>query len=219
MTSDAALLVIAKSPEPGKAKTRLCPPCTPEQAASLAAAALDDTLATVAAAGGRDRRRVLVLDGPAGSWIPEAFEIVAQRGHGLAERLANAFSDAGAPAMLVGMDTPQLEVTLLEAGLAALDRDGAQAVYGPAADGGYWGIGLRAADPRVFEDVEMSTKATGAQQLRRLRALGLSVAELPPLLDVDTIEDARAVAAAAPETRFASQLASVERALDEAAIA
>ncbi|MBA2514307.1 MAG: TIGR04282 family arsenosugar biosynthesis glycosyltransferase [Solirubrobacterales bacterium] len=219
MRTDTALLVIAKSPEPGKVKTRLSPPCSPEQAAALAAAALEDTLAAVSAAGGPDRRRILVLDGPAGPWTPEAFEVIVQRGDGLAERLANAFADAGAPAMLVGMDTPQLEVAQLEAGLAALDREDVQAVYGPATDGGYWAIGLRTADPRVFEDVEMSTQATGAHQLARLRALRLSVAELPPLLDVDTIEDARVVAADAPASRFAAELSSVERMLEGAAVA
>lgn len=218
MTHEAALLVIAKSPEPGRVKTRLTPPCTPEQAASLAAAALDDTLAAVAAAGGARRRRILVLDGLPGPWVPPGFDVLEQHGDGLAERLANAFGEAGAPALLVGMDTPQLEAGQLEAGLAALDQDGAQAVFGPATDGGYWAIGLRDVDARVFEDVEMSTQATGAQQLARLRDLGLSVAELPPLVDVDTIDDARMVATQAPATRFATRLASVEQTLTGAIV-
>lgn len=215
----AALLVIAKSPVPGRVKTRLTPPCSPEQAASLAAAALQDTLAAVAAAGGSGRRRILALDGPAGGWIPPGFEVVPQRGEGLARRLANAFSVAGGPALLVGMDTPQVLRTDLEAGLEILDDGGAQSVLGPAEDGGYWTIGLKDPDPRVFAGVEMSADTTGAQQLARLRELGLSVADLPPLLDVDTIEDARIVAAAAPVTRFAARLAVVERTLERAAAA
>jgi rSAM/selenodomain-associated transferase 1 len=209
----AALLVIAKSPRPGRVKTRLIPPCSPEQAAALAAAALEDTLAAVGEAGGPGRRRVIVLDGPAGDWVPEGFEVIPQHGRGLAERLANAFGDAGAPALLVGMDTPQIAPELLESGLSALDGAGAQVVFGPAEDGGYWAIGLQDADPRVFEGVEMSASDTGAQQLARIRALGLAVTELPPLKDVDTIEDARHVAAAAPATRFAGRLASVEEAI------
>lgn len=211
----SALLVIAKAPVPGRVKTRLSPPCTPRQAAALAGAALADTLAAVAAAGGR-RRRVLVLDGEPGPWVPEGFEVIAQRAGGLGERLAGAFADAGAPALLVGMDTPQLTPALLEDGLAALDdggAGGAGAVVGDAEDGGYWAIGLRAADPRVFAGVPMSSEATGAAQRARLTELGLEVADLPPLLDVDTIEDARAVAAAAPGTRFAAELAGVEAAL------
>jgi glycosyltransferase A (GT-A) superfamily protein (DUF2064 family) len=99
------LLVIAKAPEPGRSKTRLCPPCSPEQAAALAEAALTDTLRAVAATPADER--VLVLDGTPGDWLPEGFRVVPQRGDGLDERLAAAFADAGGPALLIGMDTPQ----------------------------------------------------------------------------------------------------------------
>jgi rSAM/selenodomain-associated transferase 1 len=201
-----ALLVIAKAPVAGRVKTRLTPPCTPDEAARLAAAALQDTL-SAALACRRAGRRVLVLDGRAPSWIPEGFEVLAQRGAGLAARLAAAFSDVRAPAFLVGMDTPQVTAALLDAGLGALDR--ADAALGLAPDGGYWGIGLRRADAGVFRGVPMSEPATGAAQRRRLRALGLRTAALPALRDVDTIADARAVAAAAPWTRFARTLVEV----------
>jgi len=194
-----ALLVIAKAPAPGRVKTRLTPPCTPEEAAALAAAALADTLAAVAAA--RARRRVLVLDGAPGPWVPEGFAVLPQRGAGLAARLAAAFADVGEPAFLVGMDTPQLTPALLEAGLAAL-ADG-DAALGRAEDGGYWGIGLRRADPAVFAGVPMSVAETGDRQAERLAALRRSTVARPALRDVDTWEDALAVAAAAPGTRFA----------------
>jgi len=202
-----ALLVIAKEPLPGRVKTRLTPPCTPAQAASLARAAIEDTLAAALAVR-RDARRVLVLDGEPGDWIPDGFEVIAQRGDGLAERLAAAFEDAGAPAFLVGMDTPQVTPELLEAGLdAVLDGD---AVFAAALDGGYWGIGLREADARAFDGVPMSEDNTGAVQRARLAILGLRTAILPPLRDIDTIEDARAVAREAPDGRFAAALAEVE---------
>jgi rSAM/selenodomain-associated transferase 1 len=201
-----ALLVIAKEPVPGRVKTRLTPPCTPQQAAALAAAALRDTLDS-AAASRLARRLVLVLDGRAPAWIPSGVEVIAQRGDGLAARLASAFADAGEPAFLVGMDTPQLTPVLLDAGIAALDR--ADAVFGPAADGGYWGIGLRRADDTVFRGVPMSEPDTGAEQRRRLAELFLRTAQLPLLRDVDTITDAHAVAAAAPRSRFAAALRSI----------
>ena len=204
---DPALLVIAKAPVPGRVKTRLTPPCTHEQAAELAGAALADTLAAAAAA--RPGRRVLVLDGDAGAWVPGGFDVIPQRGDGLAERLAAAFEDAGGPAFLVGMDTPQLTPALLDAGLAALA--GADAVFGAALDGGYWGIGLRTPDKEVFRDVPMSDAQTGLAQRVRLAELGLRTTILPPLLDVDTIDDARTVAAAAPGTRFACVLDKLER--------
>jgi rSAM/selenodomain-associated transferase 1 len=200
------LLVIAKAPVPGRVKTRLCPPCTPAEAAELAAAALADTLAA-AARSRRASRRVLVLDGEAGSWVPRGFAVVAQRGSGLAERLAAAFADVAGPAFLVGMDTPQVTPALLDAGLAALTR--ADAVLGPALDGGYWGIGLRRPDPDVFRDVPMSVPATAAVQRRRLAELGLRTAALPPLRDVDTIEDARIVAALQSAGRFPRALAAL----------
>ena len=203
----ATLLVIAKEPVPGRVKTRLCPPCTPAEAAALAAAALADTLAAGDAAA-RGGRRVLVLDGRPGPWLPAGWEVVPQRGDGLAERLAAAFADAGGPAFLVGMDTPQATPPMLAAGLAALDH--AEAVFGPALDGGYWSIGLRAADPSVFAGIPMSESRTGAAQRARLAALGLITADLAPLRDVDDIAAARAVARAAPATRFAAALRAID---------
>jgi rSAM/selenodomain-associated transferase 1 len=202
-----ALLVIAKEPVAGRVKTRLCPPCTPEQAARLARAALEDTLAACdrAAGGGR---RVLVLSGRPGAWLPPGWEVIPQRGEGLAERLAAAFADVGGPALLVGMDTPQVLPDGVAEGLAALDR--ADAAFGPATDGGYWAIGLREPDPAVFAGVRMSRVFTGAIQRARLAALGLRTVDLPPLRDVDDIAAARAVALDAPGTRFAAALAEID---------
>lgn len=205
-----SLLVIAKEPVPGRVKTRLTPPCTPQQAASLAAAALGDTL-SAALACRRAGRRVLVLDGEPGPWLPDGFEIVAQRGEGLAERLGAAFEDAGGPAFLVGMDTPQVTPELLRAGLAGLARAGA--VFGAAHDGGFWAIGLREPDAAVFAGVPMSREDTGAVQRARLDALGLRTVDLPPLLDVDDITAARAVAAQAPAGSFAAALSAIDAAL------
>ena len=137
---------------------------------------------------------MLVLDGAPGDWVPPGFDVIPQRGDGLAERLAAAFEDVGDPAFLVGMDTPQVTPALLDAGLAALD--GADAVFGAALDGGYWGIGLRRPAREAFRDVPMSEAGTALAQRTRLAALGLDRRRAAPLRDVDTIDDARAVAAA-----------------------
>lgn len=206
-TPDAALIVIAKAPAPGHSKTRLCPPCTPAEAAALAEAALRDTLAAVAATPAA--RRVVALTGEPGAWLPDGFEVIAQRGEGLAARLASAFEDVGGPALLVAMDTPQLTPALLGDSLARMARVGVDAALGETLDGGYWGIGLHRPDRAVFEDVPMSERFTGAAQVARLAALGLRVAELEPLRDVDSIADARAVARAAPASRFAAALAEL----------
>lgn len=198
------LVVIAKEPVPGRVKTRLTPPYTPAQAAALAEASLADTLAAVTAAPAS--RRVLALAGRPGRWLPRGFEVVAQRGTGLDERLANAFADAGGPAVLIGMDTPQVTPGLLTRAAGALD-DG-DAVFGPAADGGWWLLGLRRPDPALLLGVPMSRTDTGAHQLARLR--GLRVTTLRTLTDVDTAADAAHVAAQAPYGRFAAALRAVD---------
>jgi uncharacterized protein len=192
------LLVIAKQPVPGRVKTRLVPPCTYEQAAALAEAALADTLQTMLMLPAR--RRVLVLDGRPGRWLPPGFDIVPQCGGPLDERLAGAFAAVRGPALLIGMDTPQVTPALL-----TVDWQAADAVFGPAADGGFWALGLRVPAPALLRGVPMSTPSTGAVQRARLLAAGLRVADLPQLRDVDTAEDAVAVARQAPRSRFAAR--------------
>ncbi|MDX3235902.1 DUF2064 domain-containing protein [Streptomyces sp. ME03-5709C] len=205
----ATLLVIAKEPVPGRVKTRLTPPYTPREAAALAEAALADTLHTVLETPAR--RRVLVLDGAPGRWLPPGFDVVRQEGGGLDERIAAAFAHCdGGPALLIGMDTPQLTAQhLAEAG-----RDGRDAWFGPAEDGGFWALGL--ADPgraaALVRGVPMSTDRTGATQRCRLVQAGLRVSDLPVLRDVDTAADAAAVAACCPPgSRFATTLDSLSR--------
>ncbi|WP_280722819.1 DUF2064 domain-containing protein [Kitasatospora sp. MAA4] len=204
------LLVIAKAPVPGRVKTRLTPPYSPEQAAALAEAALVDTLRTLdtVPAG----RRLLVLDGAPGPWLPPGWQVVPQVSGGLDARLAAAFAHApaGAPALLVGMDTPQLRAETLAAPLAATARAGADAWYGPAADGGFWALGLARPSAelaqRLLAGVPMSTPRTGAALLERLAEAGLAVRRLPELTDVDTAADADQVAAEAPDGAFAARL-------------
>jgi uncharacterized protein len=192
------LLVIAKQPVPGRVKTRLVPPCTDEQAAALAEAALADTLHSVLAVPAA--RRVLVLEGEPGAWLPPGFDILPQCGGPLDERLAGAFSAVRGPALLIGMDTPQVTPALL-----TVDWHGADAVFGPAEDGGFWALGLRRPDPALLRGVPMSRPHTGAIQRARLAAAGLRVTDLPQLRDVDTAADAVAVALQAPHSRFAAQ--------------
>jgi len=207
------LLVIAKAPRPGRVKTRLCPPCTPEQAARVAAAALADTLDAVREAPAV--RRVLALDGvlPAS---PAGLHVVPQRGDGLGERLAAAFADTALPGvatLLLGMDTPQVTPALLASATEALHPRGAvrpDGVLGMAVDGGWWALGLHDTTvAEVLRTVPVSTSRTGALTLAALRARGLRVDPLPVLRDVDTVADAVAVAAGAPGGRFARAVAAV----------
>ena len=217
----AQLVVIAKAPVPGRVKTRLTPPYTPHEAARLAEAALTDTLE--AAARAPFARRVLALAGasaglggrrPAGTlrarWLPPGFEVTGQRGDGLDERIAAALDEAYArlavPVVLIGMDTPQVTPGLLESVALPLARGEADAVFGPARDGGFWLLGLRRPDPGLVLGVPMSQTHTGRGQLSRLLRASLRVRLAPELIDVDTAADAHAVARQAPGSRFAATL-------------
>lgn len=202
-----ALMVIAKEPVPGRVKTRLSPPCTSHQAAALAHAALSDTLEVVRRTPAE--RKVLVFDGDSRRWRRRGLEVIPQRGGGLGERLAAAFEDVEEPALLVGMDTPQLTPQLLIEGMHALAAPGVDAVLGPALDGGYWSVGLKRGCSHAFSGVPMSHAQTWNRQRARLRELGFRVHDQPALRDVDTIEDAHAVAREAPGSRFAAALASI----------
>jgi uncharacterized protein len=185
-------VLIAKAPVPGRVKTRLCPPCTPEQAAAIAAAALADTVAVLDTA--PVVARTLAVEGDLAA--PLGWHRITQRGPGLGERLAAAYADTARPGvatLLVGMDTPQLSAAAVAAVATALT--GADAVLGPALDGGWWGLALRDPhDAEVLAGVPMSTADTGALTLAALRRRGRRVVLRPALRDVDTVADALAVA-------------------------
>jgi glycosyltransferase A (GT-A) superfamily protein (DUF2064 family) len=197
------LILIAKETIPGKVKTRLHPPLSLEQAATLAALSISDTLAAVADLPAT--RRVLLFDGveaPAGT---EGWEVVHQVSGDLDERLAAIFDEVDGPTVLIGMDTPQVSAADLA---PAFDwPEGVDAFFGPANDGGFWALGM--ADPRgdLIRGVPMSRHDTGRIQLERLLDAGLNVSMLPELTDVDTIDDALEVAETAPHTAFAAAVA------------
>jgi glycosyltransferase A (GT-A) superfamily protein (DUF2064 family) len=209
---DLHLVVLAKSPLPGRVKTRLCPPYSPAEAAFLAEASLCDTLAAVLETPAS--ARTLALAGPIGGWLVPGLSIVPQRGDGLDERLAAAFSDAqhcnSSPVLLIGMDTPQVSSELLaQCSAGLLTPDGPDAVLGMASDGGWWALGLRRADSALLLGVPTSTSQTGTDQLDRLLDAGLRVELLPVLTDVDDAVTADEVAALAPGSRFAAAMESL----------
>src|SRR4051812_13501661 len=189
LTLPIHVLVLAKAPVPGRVKTRLVPPYAPAEAAALADAALRDTLAAVAAT--PVAKRTVVLQGQPGPWMRSEFGILRQRGEGLDERLAAAYQDGwaaeGLPMLLVGMDTPQVSPALLKTVARLLIRDDVDVVLGMADDGGWWTLGLKRPDDRLLLGVPMSTRRTGATQLRRLERHGQRVALAPRLRDVDTV--------------------------------
>ena len=208
------LIVIAKRPEPGRSKTRLMPALTAGQAALAAAGALNDTLRTAAQV--PSRHHLLAFSGSVSGWLPAGWLHCTQPSGGLDVRIAAAFAAAPpGPALLIGMDTPQVSLGQL----SAFNHAEYAACLGMACDGGYWALGLR--DPQIADQVltgiPMSTSHTGIAQLRRMHDLGLDVQLLDEITDVDTIDDAHAVAAAIPFSSFASALSAVTLAPVEAA--
>jgi glycosyltransferase A (GT-A) superfamily protein (DUF2064 family) len=215
-----AVLVVAKAPVPGLAKTRLAATIGDAAAADVAAAALLDTLDAVADAPVAARIVALTGDLAAASRRIElearlsGFTVIGQRGTGFADRLANAHSDAsnaagGLPVLQIGMDTPQVTSGLLAD--CATTLCGVDAVLGMACDGGWWVLGVT--DPAMAEclrTVPMSQPDTGAVTLRALGDTVGDVRLVAELADVDTFDDIAVVGRAClPGSRF-HQLASVE---------
>ncbi len=205
------LLVVAKAPEPGKAKTRLAATVGDQVAAEIAAAALLDTLDAVADVPVAARVVALTgdLEGAAAAneirCRLEAFTVIEQRGDGFGNRLANAHTDAadGYPVLQIGMDTPQVTAELLASCSSRLLET--PAVLGLARDGGWWVLGVRTpAVADCLRTVPMSQPDTGELTLKALRGKGIDVASVQQLADVDVVDDVAAVRdACAPGSRFA----------------
>lgn len=191
----AAIIVFAKAPVAGQVKTRLCPPLTPDEAASLHGSLVLDMLERCQSLRGYD----CILAGTPSSHHPfframEArFKIPVwdQTGEDLGARMASAFKKAlGSPyrsVVVIGTDIPGINGPILTAAVKGLqDHD---VVLGPTMDGGYYLIGLRTPVPALFENIPWSTDQVFALTEQKIQALGLSLEMLPKLRDLDTVED------------------------------
>lgn len=212
MSGPASLLVVAKAPVPGQAKSRLGATVGDEEAAQIAAAALLDTLDVAVQTG---RPVVVALTGELrhGARAEELIaacarhRVVRQRGEDFAARLIAAHHDAdlGHGVVQIGMDTPQVTVGHLQQVETALS--GHDAALGPAEDGGWWALGVR--EPgwtQCLTTVAMSRPDTGDRTAEALVGLGARVGRGPALRDVDTWHDALAVAELIPGSRFAAEV-------------
>jgi glycosyltransferase A (GT-A) superfamily protein (DUF2064 family) len=208
------VLVVAKAPVPGLAKTRLAASVGDQVAADIAAAALLDTLDAVAAAQVQSRMVALtgsLDDASAGDEIRSRladFTVMPQRGNDFAQRLANAHVDAaeaagGLPVLQIGMDTPQVTAELI--GECSRELLAADAVLGMARDGGWWVLGVMDATMAdCLRTIPMSRSDTGVVTLAVLGDTGVDVRLVPTLADVDTVDDVDAVRRACqPGSRFA----------------
>lgn len=202
------LIVFAEEPVPGRVKLGLSPPCSAEQAAWVAAAALADTLAAVEASEAAGRRLVAFAGDPRG-WVPARIEVTTQAPGDLRRRLAVAFSEVEGPALAIGTRTPQLAPAALDAALATLLEPGVDAVLGPTESGGVWAVGLRrtAAEPLPSRAEDEVVGAAGIRAW--LEGQRLEVATLPELRAIVTFEDAEAVAGECPERNFVAALGAL----------
>jgi uncharacterized protein len=208
------LLVVAKAPVPGRAKTRLAATVGDQAAAEIAAAALLDTLDAVAATPVASRVVALTgeLDDAAGADEIRrklaSFTVISQRGNDFGDRLANAHADAAAvdghPVLQIGMDTPQVTAELLAHCARRLIES--PAVLGLARDGGWWALGVDTpAFAECLRNVPMSRPDTGTLTLKALRDNGIDVAPLDELADFDVADDVAAVREVCqPGSRFAT---------------
>lgn len=206
--TNVTVAVIAKECLPGRVKTRLCPPLTPAQAAAVAQASLSQTLEFVR--GLPVAARLLVLDGTARPEDADGFRLIPQATGGLDQRLAAICAAVPGPLLILGMDTPQLELQHVQELLDdwAAPSPVHDAWLGRASDGGFWGLAMHTPRGDLIRGVRMSTDQTGAEQLARLTGAGLQVGQLPMLDDVDTFADAAHVAAMVPGTAFAAAVAA-----------
>jgi hypothetical protein len=187
---------MAKAPVPGRVKTRLCPPLTEEQAASLAHGFLLDALArarTLAAAAlylaysPPDAEAIFQeIAGEGITCLPQEGDDLGQR----MDRLSRRLLAAGHPAVaIIGTDTPTLPVSILADALDRLAGGHADLVLGPSEDGGYYLIGMRRPLPGIFADIAWGGPTVLADTRERAAGLGLKVSLLQSWFDVDTPED------------------------------
>ncbi|MBM4295926.1 MAG: glycosyltransferase [Deltaproteobacteria bacterium] len=190
------LIIFAKEPTPGQVKTRLMPPLSPEAAARVYQAFLMDILEEMSRLSGI---RLALAYSPASAWnwfgklAPGDAWLFPQVEGDLGERMARAFDrafQAGyGPVLLRGSDTPDLPGALMLAAQEVLKTRRADVVLGPAMDGGYYLIGLRAAQPGLFRELAWSTPEVLAATRARAQNLGLVLHLLEPWPDIDSHAD------------------------------
>lgn len=213
--------VFVKHPEPGTVKTRLVPPLSHEQAGVLYAAFLSDLFARLGRLRGADL--TIFHDGgtPAdyAAFLPAQanFDFTLQRGDSLGERLEHAFATllaGGGRAAIIGSDSPDLPLRHIRRAFQKLKHK--DVALGPASDGGYYLIGLRAPTPELFRGIPWSGPEVFAHTVRAIQAQGLSLALLPLWYDVDSAESLVMLRSMIRARRLAGgePLPATQRALD-----
>jgi uncharacterized protein len=186
---------MAKASQPGRSKTRLSPPLTPEEAASFNTAFIKDiaehlliasaerSLAGSMAFGPPESRDFFVSNLPASIALHEVW--YPNFGKCLGEAMKCQFAAGHEAACVLNSDSPTLPVAILKEMVDVLAAPGDRAVLGPSTDGGYYLLACNKFHSRLFEDISWSTEIVAAQTLERAREIGLPVHTLPKWYDVD----------------------------------
>lgn len=190
-------IVFGKAPRPGLVKTRLSPPLTLEQSASLYQEMLIDVLdASLEFARDLDLDPVLAFHPPEAAMemiecVPAGFRLQRQVGGGLGERMANAFAEAAAAGaervLLRGSDSPAVSGAIFDQAMQFLD-EGADIALSPDQGGGYAVVGMRSPHRTLF-DLPMSTDRVLDQTIRFAEAEGLVVRKTHSVFDLDIVDD------------------------------
>ena len=222
MADNAALLVFAKVPRPGRGKTRLTPALTPTEAARLYTAFLRDTMRQSRRLSGADVRLYLAPSLPDGDidGVPADVTLHEQAGDGLGERMKGAFKDTLRDGyervIVVGSDHPTLPLSFLQEAVRALD-DSESLCLGPTEDGGFYLLGMSAFYPQLFDNMSYSHSGVFADTLARAERTDAQITVLPQWYDVDTPEDLRrmlsdlaSTSVKAPNTHFVAEALELE---------
>ncbi|MBA3960927.1 MAG: TIGR04282 family arsenosugar biosynthesis glycosyltransferase [Chthoniobacterales bacterium] len=188
-----ALAIMTKVPRAGRVKTRLCPPLTPEEAAELNVCFLRDTAAAITQAGANAQGVGCYT--PVGeeeayrAILPEDFLLLAQREGGFGERLIGAIEDLVAigfsAVCLIDSDSPIVPAAAFAEAVEVLSQPNDKVVLGPSDDGGYYLIGMKRLERRLFEEIDWSTELVLEQTKARAIEEGIEVHLLPTFYDVD----------------------------------
>jgi rSAM/selenodomain-associated transferase 1 len=189
------MAIMAKAPRPGRVKTRLSPPLTAEQAATINSCFLKDTTENIADLAQEGGCSGVISYTPIGDellfegLLPQGYQLIPQRGDGFGERLLLTAQDLFAcgfgAVCLIDSDSPTVPRAAFEMAVSALNKPGDRVVLGPSHDGGYYLIGMKQSHPEVFENITWSTASVFNETVAAVHGIGVELVRLPLWYDVD----------------------------------
>jgi len=188
------LLIFVKYPEPGGVKTRLAEDLGYEKAAEIYASMAESVIHNLSRS--EEYKTVIFFDPPyrkreMENWLGKRYQLLAQEGNSLGERMANAFdktfSLGAEKAVIIGTDCLEITEEIISRAFQSLDE--MDVVLGPAEDGGYYLLGMKESTSEIFDDITWSSSQVLGQTINKIKTMGLKFSLLKTLRDIDTISD------------------------------